>query len=454
MLALSGTVDRLHLGDLLEWLHLSRQSGRLLLTAGTVTRAFDFVKGKVAFASSSRAAERIGSWLLRKGVVERKTLLRALATSQARGEAFTAVLERDAEVDHKVLVAAGRALATALAARVLREDRVTFRFDETWPVADHLHLDLAMECGKLMMEAAFKMDTRPPIDQAPEASPTTLDPTTIEGIFWKITGDLEGELVDAPSFAVAHETMLAVGELLHRWVTQGPPLLPLGPADIARIARRLEAGEAVRLEDSPTLTWDLLSLVNGLDAPGLTRASSTVEAWAMAGDDAALMTRAITDNSRWRRESEGDSDGPLWRAAMVRAAAGRALAKPFNLAPETAATAAALPVVLLELVATALSSASLGSAAMQHTALRHLLPVVGHAAGIAAGLPDVLVAALTGRPEDHPGARVAALASAAAGEVGMNVADDVSAEALLDGTAELIACARDAASAAAIAASE
>ncbi|MGE5234860.1 MAG: DUF4388 domain-containing protein [Acidobacteriota bacterium] len=450
MLALSGTVDRLHLGDLLEWLHLSRQSGRLLLTAGSVTRAFDFVKGKVAFASSSRAAERMGSWLLRKGVVERRVLLRTLAVAQARGEAFTAVLERDAGVDHKLLVSAGRALATALAARVLREDRVAFRFDETWPVLDHLHVDFGMECGKLMMEAAFKMDTRPPIDQVAEDPPTTLDPETVAAVFWRIAEHLEGELVDPASFALAHQTMMSVGELLHRWVTQGPPLLPLGPEDIDRISARLDAGEPVRLEDSPTLIWDLLSLVNGLDAPGLARASSASDAWLMAGDDAVLLTRLLSDDDRWRREARGDSDGPLWRAALARAAAGRTLAGPLDLAPDTAATAAALPVVLLELVATALSSAALVSPAMQRTALRHVLPLVGHAAGVAAGLPEVLIAALTGRPDDHPGARVASLAALAAGDSGMNLSDPATDDVVWDADiAALLESARAAAEAAA-----
>jgi hypothetical protein len=47
--------------------------------------------------------------------------------------------------------------------------------------------------------------------------------------------------------------------------------------------------------------------------------------------------------------------------------------------------------------------------------------VVGQAAGVAAGLPPVLIAALTEVPADHPGARVAALAAYAAGAVGIDV---------------------------------
>ena len=90
MLVLSGALDRLHLGDLLEWLHLTKATGRLLLSSSSVTRAFDIVRGKVAFASSSRASERLGSWLLRKGLASRGALLRTLPISQTRGAPFPA----------------------------------------------------------------------------------------------------------------------------------------------------------------------------------------------------------------------------------------------------------------------------------------------------------------------------------------------------------------------------
>lgn len=421
MLALSGTVDRLHLGDLLEWLHLTRASGRLLLTAGSTTRAFDFVNGKVAFVASSRACERMASWLLRQGIVDRGLVLRALAISQIQGEPFTVVVERVAGVSRERLAEVGRSLATALASRVLREDKVSFVFDQTWPVADRLHVDLGMESSNLLMQAAFRVDTLPPGDAIADAPAATLGAETIERLFWSLAEDLAGEVVDAAAFAASHAAMVNVGALLNRWVTQGSPLLPLGPVDRERVNARVEAGERVLLEDSPTFTWDLLSLVNSLDAPGFCRATSGEEAWLMAGPHAFDLARMVLGNSRWRREWRGDSDEGLRRASLARAAAGRTLARTFGVEPDTAATAAVLPVVLLEFVATALSASPMASPAMQRAALQRLLPLVGHAAGLAAGLPEVLLTALTGRPADHPGARLAALAALAAGDVAMNV---------------------------------
>ena len=416
MLDIAGTLGRLYLGDLLEWLHLTHATGRLLLTTSDVTRAFDVHCGRIAFASSSRASERLGSWLLHRSVAPRVVLLRALAVSQTQGELFTSVLERDAGIPHAGLVESARALATALVSRLLREDRVRFSFDPTWPVADHKHIDLEMDCHTLVMQAAYRADTNPPAAAA-EVPYTTLDPVTLEGLFWHIIGELEGELVDAAALADAHRTFLAVGELLNRWVVQGPPLLPIGPDDAARIVRRLDAGRAVRLEDSPVMAWNMLALVNGLDAPDGPSAASADQAWALAGAEAPEWMRLILGNPRWRRESRSECDDPIRRATAARIAAARTLAATAGLAEDVAITAAALPMVVLDLVATALSCSPMSGPALQHRSVHHLLPLVGRAAGMAAGLPPALIAAVTLSPRRHPATRLARLVGMAAGEL-------------------------------------
>ena len=417
MLTLSGTLGRLYLGDLLEWLHLTHATGRLLLSAGDVTRAFDLNRGKIAFVASSRASERLGSWLLRKGVARREVLMRALVVSQTQGELFTTVLKRDAGIDPAQLAEAGRNLATTLASRVLREQQVIFTFDPTWPVKEHNEVDFDLDCRNLIMQAAYRVDTKPSGSQTHDIPHTTLDPNTLEALFWHITTELEGEMLEASAIAEAHRAFLAVGDLLHRWVAQGPPLLPVGPTDAHRILQRLKAGKHPRLEDSPTLVWNLLCLVNGLDAPGHPRASSATEAWEMAGENAKAFVHFILDNPRWHRERKSANDPALRRAALARIAAARKLADVVDLDEETAATAAALPMVVLELVATALSSSPLASATMQRCALQHLLPLVGQAASTAAGMPEVLLAALTSSPAKHPAAHLTRLVGLVAGEI-------------------------------------
>jgi len=417
MLTISGTLDRLYLGDLLEWLHLTHATGRLLLTAGDVTRDFDLYCGRVAFASSSHASERLGSWLLHRGVAPREVLLRALVLSQTQGDLFTVVLERQAGIPHETLVEAGRALATALVSRVLHEDQVFFTFDPTRPVADRKHVDLEMDCRNLIMQAAYRADTHPPGDRSKGVPNAALDPKTIEALFWHVVSELHGELVDPVALAEAHRTFLAVGDLLNRWVVQGVPLLPIGPDDADRVERRLKGGKPVRLEDSPTLAWNLLSLVNGLTAPGVASAAGAEEAWHLAGAEAPVWIRLILGNPRWRRDSRSGTDAAIRRATLSRIAAARKLASVVDLSEDVATTSGALAMVVLELVATGLGTSAMAGPALQRGAIRHLLPLVGQAAGLAAGLPDVLLAALSLSPARDPGARLSRLVGLAAGEL-------------------------------------
>ncbi len=417
MLSISGTLDRLYLGDLLEWLHLTHASGRLLLTAGDVTRDFDLYCGRVAFASSSHASERLGSWLLHRGVAPREVLLRALVLSQTRGELFTVVLESEVGIPHETLVEAGRALATALVSRVLHEDQVYFTFDPTRPVVERKHVDLELDCRNLIMQAAYRADTHPPAERSTVGPNATLDPKTVEALFWHIVGELHGELLDPVALAEAHRTFLAVGDVLNRWVIQGVPLLPVGPSDNERVERRLKAGRPVRLEDSPTLIWNLLSLVNGLTAPGVPGAAGADEAWSLAGEEAPAWVRLILGNPRWRREGRSDTDGAIRRATLSRVAAAKKLAPVVGLSEDVAATAGALAMVVLELVATGLGETAMAGSALQQGAIRHLLPLVGQAAGLAAGLPEVLLAALCLSPANHAGARLSRLVGLAAGEL-------------------------------------
>lgn len=416
MLALSGTLDPIHLNDLLEWLHMTRATGRLYLSTGAVTRTFDFAGGKVIFASSSRAAERLASWLLRKRVANRHALLKSLAISQIQGQPFTTVVLREGYLTTEELVAAGTALAVALVSRILKEQQVLFRFDPTYPVRTAEPVNLELACSQLVMQAAVSADSRPPTDHGETVPRTSLEPASLEALFWEVMAQSGGNPADPAEVAATHETLLRVGDLLARWVSQGPPLLPLPPGEAAAVRSRLDSGQEPRLEEAPTLAWDFLALVNGLDAPGASRAGSFHEAWLMAAGDAPVLARLLLENSRWRREQDEPLDETVRRLAAARAAAARALASSLGLAEETAATAAVLPLVVLTLVLKAFTPSGLVAAHIQGAVVRRLLPLVGKAAGTASGLPEVLLAALSGEPQEHAGAQVAELAALAAGE--------------------------------------
>lgn len=412
---MSGTLDRLHIGDLLEWLRLTRATGRLLLSAGPTTRSFDVKRGKIAFVSSSQASERLASWLLRQHAASHHALLRALAISQTRSRLLTSVLLEEGDIPADVLVEAGRSLATALASRIMQEEGVQFTFKPDWPIPREMPVDLQLDCSSLIMQAAYQVDTLPPVDPSKPVTVASLDSKTLERLFWTILEELEGEHIEAPRFAEAYEVFLKVGALLERWISQGPPLLPVGPSDIARARARLDAGQPVEVADAPSLVWDLLCIVNCVDAPGYPRATGPREAWAIAGADAPYLVGLIIESPRWQRAVSEDAEETLRRVVRRRAAAARPLAGVLGVSEDTADSVAALPVVLLELVVTALTASPLASPAMQRCALHHLLPRVGVAAGIAAGLPDAIMAAITASPPAHPAVQLSYLIEQAAG---------------------------------------
>lgn len=412
---MSGTLDRLHIGDLLEWLRLTRATGRLLLAAGPTTRSFDVKRGKIVFVSSSQASERLASWLLRQHAASHRTLLRALAVSQTRGTLLTSVLLEEGGVSADALVEAGRSLATTLASRILQEDGVQFTFKPDWPIPHDMPVDLQLDCSNLIMQAAYQVDTLPPVDPTKPVTVASLDSKTLEGLFWRILEELEGEHIEAPRFAEAYQVFLKVGALLERWISQGPPLLPVGPTDARRARDRIAAGQPVEVADAPSLVWDLLCIVNCIDAPGYPRATGPREAWSIAGDDAPVLVDLIIESPRWRRAVNEEAEETLRRLVRRRAAAARSLAAALAVSEDAADSVAALPVVLLELVVTALTASPLASPAMQRCALHHLLPRVGVAAGIAAGLPDPIMAAITASPPGHPAVQLSYLIEQAAG---------------------------------------
>ena len=60
-----GNLDRLHLGDLLHWLELGGQTGRLSLSDEVGERRLDFLHGRIVYVSSTVPEERLATWLAR-----------------------------------------------------------------------------------------------------------------------------------------------------------------------------------------------------------------------------------------------------------------------------------------------------------------------------------------------------------------------------------------------------
>ena len=89
---IQGNLDRLHLGDLLQWLQLGRLNGRLTLLGRQSKRHLDFLDGNIVYVSSSVPQERLASWLANEGLLPVEQLRRLLGLSLLRRTLFTNLL--------------------------------------------------------------------------------------------------------------------------------------------------------------------------------------------------------------------------------------------------------------------------------------------------------------------------------------------------------------------------
>ena len=139
---IQGTLEQLHLGDLLQWMQMGRLSGRLTLEDRGRERRLDFLEGRVVFVSSQVPEERFATWLAQEGLLPPRRLQQILGSSMLRRMLFTTVLIDEAGVSRKDLRSSLARLAETISTRILVAPRVRFVLDPTYPVRDLLHLDL------------------------------------------------------------------------------------------------------------------------------------------------------------------------------------------------------------------------------------------------------------------------------------------------------------------------
>jgi hypothetical protein len=155
---IQGNLDRLHLGDLLQWLQLGRLNGRLTLIGRQSKRHLDFLDGQIVYVSSSVPQERLASWLATEGLLPVSQLRRLLGVSLLRRTLFTNLLVDRGGFSPEGLRRSLTRLAETITSRVLATGEVRFVFDPKYPVASLLGLTLRVEPNTLVLEAARRSD--------------------------------------------------------------------------------------------------------------------------------------------------------------------------------------------------------------------------------------------------------------------------------------------------------
>jgi hypothetical protein len=399
---IEGTLDRLHLGDLLQWLQMGGLSGRLTLIEGGRQRRFDFLDGRVVFASSQFPEERFGTWLAREGVLPAATLRQLLGRSMLRRTLFSDSLIADAGLSAATLCASLTRLAETIATRVLLLSRVRFALDPNYPVRDLLGLDLNLEPHALVMEAARRSDEDD--SMAAEGDAIPFHGEEYEDFFLGLIR--EGVSGDQPlageQIAELHQTVRSIMATLAQWLASSPGLVPLPVGQVASMAEQMADSGEVRLHGLPQTTWNQMVLACAIRSPTLCPPTSLEELEQQAGELDVWSEMSAVES--WHRPHAARLDEVTAGAVCQWAVAAKAAAPHLKVDPSTAALAVHLVAVPADLVLWALAMLPVGHSSLRQTLQRRIPHRMSAALAQLADFPDELRVLMDGSQATRLGA--------------------------------------------------
>ena len=384
---IQGTLGRLHLGDLLQWLHMGSLSGRLTLSDCGRERRLDFLEGRVVFASSQVPSERLGTWLATQGVAPPAILRQLLGASLLRRTLFTSALLDAGVASTQALRVSVTELARTLVTRSLLAPELSFTFDPAFPVRDLLNLDLGLEPNALLMEAARRTDERA---RAGERTPEEALPfrgEAFEKFFWELVreGFSGGEMVDGEQVLGLHRAVRDIMTTLSQWLASSPGLVPIPAGQVALLTSRLAEGGPATLEGLPHAAWNQMVLVCSVESDELPTPRTLTELEEQAHHLDLWLEQTGTD--RWRRPHSERLDELSRRVAAIWSRAAAAAAPHFGLDPDTARLAAHLLGVPTDLVLWVLATLPLPHQQLRQTLVRRLPQLLGTALARRAAFP-------------------------------------------------------------------
>ncbi|MCU0303133.1 MAG: DUF4388 domain-containing protein [Thermoanaerobaculales bacterium] len=345
-----GNLDRLHLGDLLHWLELGGQTGRLTLTDRVGERRLDLLHGRIVYVSSTVPEERLASWLARDGLLPATSVRRLLAASMLRHELFTDVLLAERAISETALGASLTVLAELMMSRILDAAELRFELDPNHPIRDPSGLYLSLTPSRLLLDSARRVDeSKYPRSTSP--SPVLpLDEEAVEDFFWQLVrqGIPGDDPVDGDQLSALHDIVRNVMASLAQWLASSTGLVPQ-PADQGEImAAALDTTGRVRLFGLPQTAWNLMVLACSIRADELTPPGALAE----IDDFAAALDLwpEVTAGRRWERGRAGALDRLTRRAAIVWSRGAAAAAAELEADPGAAELAAHLLTVPTDLV--------------------------------------------------------------------------------------------------------
>ncbi len=189
---LRGDLDTFSLPDLLQWLEVSRQSGRVTLSHGAIRRSIDLKEGKIVFVSSTRPEERLAAHLVRHRILNSAEAYTSLAENLLSGRNLTRIILDRGLATRKRLAWAVEGLAVEILLASFRDKGATFEFDPSISTEDILQIQLSLRGQVLALHGAKTADElpgSPPGSADPRAESSAQDqlgPEAAADTFWAI----------------------------------------------------------------------------------------------------------------------------------------------------------------------------------------------------------------------------------------------------------------------------
>ncbi len=157
---LSGRLEVFGFADLLQWMELSRRSGRLTLSRGTDRRALDWRDGEIVYVSGSLPRHRLGIHLLRSGALPAPVLYELLARSFTGGGNLSRLILDGGYDTHDSLSLRVEELARRLLFEMFDWREARFEYDPDYTVERILRIGLSMRGQALALQGAKDADDK------------------------------------------------------------------------------------------------------------------------------------------------------------------------------------------------------------------------------------------------------------------------------------------------------
>jgi hypothetical protein len=399
-----GNLDRLHLGDLLHWLELGGQTGRLTLSDAIGERRLDFLHGRIVYVSSTVPEERLATWLARDGLLPAASVRRLLACAMLRHELFTDVLLAERAITETALGASLTVLAELMLNRILGSSELRFELDPGHPIRDPSGLYLSLTPSRLLLDSARRMDESKGPRMLSSSPTLPLDEDAVESFFWHLVqqGIPGDDPVDGDQLHALHDIIRNVMASLAQWLASSTGLVPQ-PADHGEVmAASVETTDRVQLFGLPQAAWNLMVLACSIKSPDLVRPLDlgAVERFAASLE----LWPELTDATKWERGRAGKLDQLTRRAAILWSRGAAAAAEVLGVDPGTAQLTAHLITVPTDLVLWVLAALPVPHNGIRRALLSELPRRIGAGLGHLADFPEDVRLVLQGTTATELGA--------------------------------------------------